>query len=287
MGRRYAALAMACCWIGVAPILIRASDVDPQTSLWLRMLIATAVLAPFRGPRRPVSSGVRFRLLVASLAFAIDILAFHLAAVRTSVANTAVLAQIAPLIVAPLGYLLFGERQSLGGIVGLLGAFAGTVLLTGSGPSGSLVGNGLAALGGVSYAAYLLITKGLAERIAPARMVLWNCVVTALVVTPLALAGGAPTLPHSARGWLVIAAMAFGCQLLGHGLVVYAVERLPASFTANALLTPPVLAAAAALLLFHELPSPLQLIGAVLVLAGLALAARHGLASEGAGRGSD
>ena len=85
----------------------------------------------------------------------------------------------------------------------------------------------------------------------------------------------------------MIAAMAFGCQLLGHGLVVYAVERLPASFTANALLTPPVLSAAAALLLFHELPSPLQLIGAVLVLAGLALAARHGLASEGAGRGSD
>ena len=134
----------------MAPILIRASDVDPQTSLWFRMLIATAVLAAFRGPRRPVSSGLRFRLLVASLAFAIDILAFHLAAVRTSVANTAVLAQIAPLIVAPLGYLLFGERQSLGGIVGLLGAFAGTVLLTGSGPSGSLVGNGLAALGGVS-----------------------------------------------------------------------------------------------------------------------------------------
>ena len=275
MSRRYIALVVACCWIGAAPILIRASEVDPPTSLWLRMLIAIAVLAAVPGPSRPTAVGVRARLLAASLAFAIDILAYHLAAVRTSVANTAVLAQIAPLIVAPVGYLWFGERQSPSSVIGLLAALAGTVLLTGSGPSGTLVGNGLAALGGVSYAAYLLITKGLAERIAPRRMVLWNCVVTALVVTPLALGGGAPSLPHTAQGWLVILTMALGCQLLGHGLVVYAVERLPASFTAHALLTPPVLSAAAALLLFRELPSPTQLTGAVLVLSGLLIAARH------------
>lgn len=275
MARRYAALALACCWIAAAPILIRASEVGPATSLWLRMLIVVAVLASVRGPRRPGISSERGPLLLASVAFAIDILAYHLAAVRTSVANTALLGQISPLVVAPISYLAFGERQSLGSAVGLLGAFAGAVLLAGTGEMGSYIGNGLAALSGASYAAYLLIAKSLAARIALRRMILWNCIVTVLLVTPLVLQQGAPILPHTAQGWLVILAMAFGCQLLGHGLVVYAIERLPASFTAQALLTPPVLSAGAALLLFDERPSLAQLSGAALVLAGLFLAARH------------
>jgi drug/metabolite transporter (DMT)-like permease len=108
-------------------------------------------------------------------------------------------------------------------------------------------------------------------------MILWNCVVSALAVTPLMLESGGPYLPHSGQGWLVIVAMAFGCQLLGHGLVVYAIESLPVSFTSQALLTPPVLSGAAALLLFGEIPSLPQLAGAALVLTGLCLATRHEL----------
>jgi drug/metabolite transporter (DMT)-like permease len=99
--------------------------------------------------------------------------------------------------------------------------------------------------------------------------------VTVLAVTPLVLERGGPYLPHSAQGWLVIVAMAFGYQLLGHGLVVYAIESLPVSFTSQALLTPPVLSGAAALRLFGELPNLSQLAGAALVLTGLCLGARR------------
>lgn len=272
---RYIALAVACCWIAAAPILIRVSEVDPESSLWLRMLIAATVLAAAPDRNQPASSRRRIWLLAASLAFAIDILAYHLAVVRTSVANTAVLGQISPLVVAPLGYLLFGERQSTVSMLGLFGTFAGAVLLAGTGGSASYLGDGLAALSGVSYGVYLLILKGLAGNVSPRRTVLWNCVVTALLVTPLALGQGAPTLPHTAHGWFMILAMAFGCQLLGHGLIVYAIERLPASLTSQALLMPPVLSAAAASMLFHEWPGSPQFAGAGLVLAGLCLAARH------------
>jgi drug/metabolite transporter (DMT)-like permease len=160
--------------------------------------------------------------------FAIDILAYHLAVVRTSVATTAVLGQLSPCVVAPFGYLLFGERQSLGSSLGLLGTFAGAVLLAGTGENSSYLGDALAALSGLSYGAYLLILRGLAGSVSPRRMILWNCLVTALLVTPLALDHGAPSLPHTVDGWLVILTMALGCQLLGHGLVVYAIARLPA-----------------------------------------------------------
>jgi drug/metabolite transporter (DMT)-like permease len=108
-----------------------------------------------------------------------------------------VLAQISPLVVAPAAYLLLGERQSLVTTMGLLGAFAGAVLLAGVDGSDSHVGDGLALLSGVSYAAYLLIAKRLATMVAARRIVLWNCAMTIMVVTPLALESGVPALPHT------------------------------------------------------------------------------------------
>jgi drug/metabolite transporter (DMT)-like permease len=272
---RYLALAIACCWIAAAPILIRLSEVGPAPTLWLRMLIAACVLAAMPKVTQAASARARGGLLAASLAFAIDITAFHLATMRTSVASLTVLAQISPLVVAPISYFTFAERQSVGSVLALLAAFAGVILLAGVGGYADFGGNALAILSGISYAAYLVIAKGLAQSVAPRRMMLWNCVVTMLAVTPLVLERGGPYLPHSAQGWLVIVAMAFGCQLLGHGLVVYAIESLPVSFTSQALLTPPVLSGAAALLLFGELPSLSQLAGAALVLTGLCLGARH------------
>ena len=95
---------------------------------------------------------------------------------------------------------------------------------------------------------------------------------TALAVTPLVLDRGGPYLPHSAQGWLVIVAMALAASYSG---TAWSSMRSRAFPYHSALLTPPVLSGAAALLLFGELPSLPQLAGAVLVLAGLCLAVRH------------
>src|SRR5215467_9149940 len=81
MGGRYVALGFACCWIAAAPILIRVSEVDPPTSLWLRMLIASGALAALPGRSTPASWRMRAGVMAASLAFAADILVFHLAVV--------------------------------------------------------------------------------------------------------------------------------------------------------------------------------------------------------------
>jgi drug/metabolite transporter (DMT)-like permease len=150
----------SCVGIAIAPILVRVSEVDPTTTLWLRMLLASVVL--FRtgqwhrgGPSKPLSVGALCCLLTASVAFALDLLSFHLAVVRTSVANTALLGNISPIIVIPLAYLLGGERQTLRAAVGLAVALAGVTLLVDAGhalPDGgrSIIGDALAALSGPS-----------------------------------------------------------------------------------------------------------------------------------------
>jgi drug/metabolite transporter (DMT)-like permease len=279
LSRYHAALVVSCVGIATAPILVRISEVDPPTTLWLRMVLASAILfgsGQLRrgGPSKPLSVGALCCLLTASVAFALDLRSFHLAVVRTSVANTALLGNISPIIVVPLAYLLGGERQTLRAAVGLAVAFTGVTLLVDAGhalPGGgrSIIGDALAAFSGTLYALYMLLCKRLAERVAPEWIMFWNCIVTAAVLAPIAAHDGGISLPHSVAGWLVIAGMALGCQILGHGLLVYAMAEVRASFASITLLAAPVVSAAVAWFLFGEALTLAQFAGGALVLVGL------------------
>ncbi len=279
MSRHHAALVVSCIGIAIAPILVRMSEVDPSTTLWLRMLMASALLAATTrwsgGDRkRARSEGLSCLLAAASLAFALDLLCFHLAVVRTSVANTALLGNISPVIVAPMAYLFFGERQTPQAITGLAIAFGGLILLVNAGYTPNIdgrhvIGDGLAALSGGLYALYVLLCKKLSGRVGPDRIMVWNCVVTAAVLTPIVAYDGGIHLPHSITGWLVIVGMAVGCQVLGHGMLVYAMAAVPASFASIALLAAPAVSAATAWIVFGETLTLTQVFGSATVLAGL------------------
>jgi drug/metabolite transporter (DMT)-like permease len=282
VSRHYLALVASCVGIAMAPILVRVSEVDPSTTLWLRMLLASAILSGVNRLRpaaagRPLSAGTLCCLVIASVAFALDLLAFHLAVMRTSVANTALLGNISPMIVIPLAYLLGGERQTLRAVVGLLAAFAGVALLVNTGhtqPDGgsNMTGDMLAMLSGTLYAIYMLLCKRLAGRIAPERAMIWNCIVATALLAPIVVHDGGISLPHSVAGWLVIAGMAVGCQILGHGLLVYAMAEVRASFASMTLLAAPAASAAMAWFLFGEVLTSAQFAGATLVLVGLGAA---------------
>lgn len=79
----------------------------------------------------------------------------------------------------------------------------------------------------------------------------------------------APTWPGHA--WLLV--LAVGPQVFGWLLIGYALPRLPAVETATIILLQPAMTMIWGALIFTERPSPLQLIGAALVLAGVGLVA--------------
>ncbi len=92
------------------------------------------------------------------------------------------------------------------------------------------------------------------------------------MLTPIATHAGGISLPHSAAGWLVVVGMAVGCQILGHGLLVYAMVEVPASFASITLLAAPAVSAASAWFLFGEALTLTQFTGGALMLAGLGAA---------------
>jgi drug/metabolite transporter (DMT)-like permease len=118
----------------------------------------------------------------------------------------------------------------------------------------------------------MLLCRQLARQVGSAQIMLCNCVVTAVILVPVVAHSGAIDLPHSITGWLIIAGMAVGCQIFGHGLLVYALVEIPASFASIAILASPVISALSAWMLFGEVVTLRQFAGSALVVVGLGAA---------------
>jgi drug/metabolite transporter (DMT)-like permease len=73
-------------------------------------------------------------------------------------------------------------------------------------------------------------------------------------------------------GWLL--ALALGPQVVAWLLIGYALPRLPASETATVVLLQPALTMVWGAIIFAERPSPIQILGAIVVLLGVGVVAR-------------
>jgi len=198
--------------------------------------------------------------------------------VWTSVANSTLLANLAPIFVTLAGWLLWRRRVTGVFLIGMVVAIAGMFVLVGPNFSVGgkrLMGDALGALTAVFYAGYMLAIKvARDDGAATVRLMAWSTSITAVALLPVALLSPQPFMPASAQGWLVVVGLALVTQILGQGLIAYAFAHLPASLSSVSLLIQPVVAAFVAWRLFGEAVGAQQFIGGAVVLAGIWLARR-------------
>ena len=279
-------LAGGCC-IAFAPIFVRLSDTGPVASAFWRVALAIPFLwiwatrsgdSPgFSRPASHENSGtVPVSLVWAGIFFALDLGVWHWSIVWTSVANSTLLANLAPIFVTLAGWLFWKRKVTGTFLAGMTVAIVGMFVLVGPnfGVGGTrLLGDALGALTGVFYAGYMLAIKAARDaRISTARLMAWSTTITAIALLPVALLSPQPFMPASAAAWLPLLALAVVSQSLGQGLIAYAFAHLPASLSSVSLLIQPVVAALAAWAIFAEAVGPAQLIGGAIVLTGIWLA---------------
>ncbi|HZH06390.1 MAG TPA: DMT family transporter, partial [Lautropia sp.] len=97
------------------------------------------------------------------------------------------------------------------------------------------------------------------------------CVAGAPILLLSAIGLGEPVVPGSAAGWLPVVGLAFSSQLVGQGLLVYALAHFPPLVIGMALLTQPAIAAVIGWVAFGETLEPPDMLGMVLVGAALVL----------------
>lgn len=277
--------------IAFAPILVRLSEVGPSATGFHRFLLAIplywAIAATLprttgsdrtaEGSERPTTVRDFVLIAMAGVYLAADVAVWHYSIQMTTVANSTLLANVAPVFVVLGGWLLFRTRVTGTYLVGLAAAMTGVFILSRASLSLSqdhFVGDLLGVLTAVFYAAYQMSVERLRKRFSTVTIMKYAIPASALIMLPVALASGDDLLPVTLAGWGFLIALAAGPQVFGQGLIAWALAHLPVAFASVSLLVQPVTAALVAWALFGEHIGLQQGIGAVIVLAGIMLARR-------------
>jgi probable blue pigment (indigoidine) exporter len=174
----------------------------------------------------------------------------------------------------------FVLREPLGlrAIAGFVIALVGTALLAElRADERTLLGVGVGFVAAVSFALFLVLSRrwGRSHEVKGAPVALTTSLMAIGVLFPLALVGESRTvLPPSPDPVALVALlwMGFGPSFLAQLLVLDSVRRVAARSSSAFLLLNPPPAAIGAFLLLGEALAPLQILGAALVLLGIAVA---------------
>lgn len=279
------ALAVAVAAVSTSAILVRWSRAPDVVIALYRVLFMTLLVAPValardRGALRGLSRRDVAIAAVTGGALALHFVSWFASLDRTSVAASVTLVQSQPVFVAIGAALLLDERvdRRIAAGIGVAVAGAAVMSLADPGPTvpiggQAMVGNGLAVVGAVLMAGYLLVGRSLRQRIPvfPYVTVVYAAATAVLVVA--ALAGGYRLGGYPAREYLLFLGMAVGPGIFGHTVVNWALEHVESSVVGVTLVGEPVGSTLLAVALLGEIPAEATVVGGAVVLAGIYLTA--------------
>jgi drug/metabolite transporter (DMT)-like permease len=257
---------------------------------------AAGILAPLAlGRHRAALARLGLRDILLSAAAGV-FLAVHFAAwisslEYTTVAASVVLVSTGPLWVALLAPAILGERLTRGVLLGLFLAVLGAFIIAvadactwhtglacthwaGLNSGSGLWGSFLAIVGAWAVSGYLIAGRRLRHTLPLVPYVFLVYGISAVVLAGAAIVSGRLQLRLSAATYLWIMLLAIVPQLIGHSTYNWALRYLPATIVAVTTLGEPIGSAILAYAILDEIPSTLVILGAVLVLVGIYLAAR-------------
>jgi drug/metabolite transporter (DMT)-like permease len=285
---RWAVLGVGILAVSSAAILIRLITAPALAVGAWRLTLATAMLTPWAlgAARREWPRLERHdwaRLILAGLALALHFGAWISSLRLTSVASSVILVSTTPLWVALAGRFLLGERLGRATRWGLALSLVGTSIvsfgdLTLGGAQAlttrALLGNGLALLGAISVAAYLLLGRAVRRKLSTLAYV-WPCYgIAAGALWLTCLFARQPLWGYDTGTFVLLALLALGPQVLGHSAFNWALAHFSPVFVTLALLGEPIGATALAWLLLGEAPTWTALGGGALILVAIVAAAR-------------
>ena len=276
--------------ISFAAPLIRLSDAHPLAIAIWRLLFSmpiVAVMLMWNGGYRQWR-GLQVRdlgiALGAGFMLALHFWSWNTSVRLTSVAASAVLVNMQPVIVALLSAMWLAEvptrSQRAGIAIAMLGALFVALpdFWSSSAPAARnpLLGDGLALLGAVTAALYYLAGRRLRQQLdlwPYVALVYGACLITLLLI---ALVASVPLGGQSSREYAIFAGLAIGPMMLGHTGMNWALRYLPAYSVNVAVLGEPIGATILAALLpgIHEIPSVWTVAGGVVIVLGVAMTLR-------------
>jgi drug/metabolite transporter (DMT)-like permease len=286
-GRYLAAIAAmigAAMAMSISPILVRFADVGPLSSAFWRVFLALPILwlwmrSEDKGRSALPAKSWTLPVILSGLAFAGDLLLWHLSIMNTTIANATFFATMAPLWVVIFGWLLMRQRVAGTTLAGLgLCLLGGAALVYQSlslNPAHAL-GDALGIGTGIFFGLYFLAVGIARKDTGAARVTFEMSIVTVVILLAAALAIEGDILPKTGAGWAVLLVLAFVSHAGGQGLLSVALGRLPTVFSSLVIFIEAVGAAIFAWVFLQEPISVLQAVGGAVILAGIWVARPRG-----------
>ncbi len=213
--------------------------------------------------------------LLPGLAFGLNITFFFTGVTKTTVASAEFTGALTPLIVVPLGAVVFKERLRLGALVyGLISLVGLALVLFNAPPTGefSWVGVSWVAAATCLWATYLLTSRSLRKGRSVAAIMAAITPIATVVILPLGLfvfPGSLTQITWRSVVFIVILAVLTGT--MAHGLMVFAQSHVPIGVISISQVSQPALAVLWSVLFLGSTVVGIQIVGMALVILGLAM----------------
>jgi drug/metabolite transporter (DMT)-like permease len=261
--------------LAIGPWMVRLADVGPVASGFWRVALAIPFLALLAwrqqaGREAPPWSLVAI-VAAGGLFFAADLAAWHVGIGLTKLANASLFGNASSFVLVVYGFVILRRLPRRVQALALLLAAAGAALLMGSSYELSpknFTGDLFALAAGLLYTGYLIAVDRARRTMAPMPVLAVATTAAALPLLLLALALGQKVMPGD---WTPLLILSFGSQVVGQGLLVYAVGYLSPVVVGLGLLAQPAAGAVIGRLAYGETMSLADAAGAVLIAAALVL----------------
>ena len=271
----YPALLLGNVALAFGPWLVRLADTGAVAAGFWRLSLALPflwLLARMAG--QPVHwPGVKLAIAVAFAAFffAADLAAWHAGIRLTKLGNATLFGNFASFAFAAYGLWMARRWPSHMQAVALTLAAAGCgALMVGSAELSArhVRGDVLALAAGLLYTGYLIIVERARGQLKPLPLLFLASLFGAILLLPASLAFGERVIPND---WLPLFVLAFSSQIVGQGLLVYALGHVPPLIVGLALLTQPAISAFIGWAAYGETLAPLDWTGAIAIAVALVL----------------
>ena len=272
--------------LALGPLWVRLADTGPVSAGFWRLALAIpffALLARANGQRLGgVPRGVLLAVMAGGIFFALDLSSWHLGIELTRLGNATLFGNSGSILIVAWGLFVLRRAPRANEWLAFAAAIVGSAILLGRSleiDHTTLVGDLLCLLAGFLYTFYILLAQKGRETLGSWSLLFWSSLAGLPVMVGVALALGEPFWPTD---WTPVVALSITSQLIGQGLLVFALRHFSPLVVGLALLTQPVVSVAVGWVWVDEGLSPLDAIGMALVAAGLVLVRGSGKPSTAA-----
>jgi drug/metabolite transporter (DMT)-like permease len=275
-GRHLAALIGSNVMLALGPWAVRLADCGPISAAFWRVALALPLLFGLAVANRQRLMGFPLRtflaVVAAGLCFGADLASWHIGIGLTRLGNATVFGNCSSLILMVWSIAALRRLPHRFETLAIAAAVCGAAILLGRSleiGASTLRGDLFCVLAGLFYTVYVIVLQNARGQFGSWALLAWATAAAMPLLLVAALLHGEPFWPTH---WWPLLALALGSQVIGQGLLVYALRHFSSLVVGVSLLTQPVIASLIGRFFFAEMLGPLDLVGMALVGAALVMA---------------